>query len=114
VKPPAVDLGALARAVAPLVLGQLAAALGATQAPFTTRRGGEVPDEFRDRRKTWLATAPGIPGAVKLGRWWSVSRAAYAAWLASQAPTAAHAAPAAPWHPSQELPRLKLVAKGGA
>ena len=38
-----IDLDALAARVAPLVVARLAAALGATQAPYSTRKGGEVP-----------------------------------------------------------------------
>jgi hypothetical protein len=104
-----VDLDALATKVAPLVAARLAAALGATQAPFSTRKGGEVPPEFQGRRKAWLATAPTIPGAVKLGRWWSVPRPAFAAWVVAQAPAPAPATPSKPWHPRDELPALRLV-----
>ena len=110
-KPSPIDLDVLAAKVAPMVVAILAGALGGTQAPFSTRKGGEVPAEYQGRRKAWLATAPGIPGAVRLGRWWSIPRAAYVAWLGSQAPTPAPSAPSKPWHPADELPALRLVAR---
>ena len=113
-KPPALDLDALARAVAPLVVAQLASALGAAQAPYSTRKGGEVPAEYQGRRKAWLATAPTIAGAVRLGRWWSVPREAYAAWLATHTTPRPVAAPTSrqPWHPSHEARNLRLVSTG--
>jgi hypothetical protein len=80
---PIVDLEALARAVAPLVVAQLAMALGASGAPFSTRRGSEPP-EFVGRAKKWRSVAPTIPGATKIGRWVVVPRDAYGRWLEDQ------------------------------
>jgi hypothetical protein len=82
--------------------------LGASQTPFSTRRGQEPPG-FVGRRKAWRAVATTIPGATKSGRWWYVERATYAAWLASQATTPAPTTPppandaGAPWTPCAAL-----------
>ncbi|MGH7437412.1 MAG: hypothetical protein ACRENE_17175 [Polyangiaceae bacterium] len=78
----------------------------ADRPPFTTRRGGEVPPEFTGRAKLWASAVAGIPGAVKIGRWWTLPRAAYRAWLdaggpsAPRASTPATAAPAVLWTPA--------------
>jgi hypothetical protein len=91
-----VDVCALARAIAAdpaalLIIGKAvldlqSRALGAVDEPYSTRRGYE-PAEFKSRPKKWKAVAPTIPGAIEIGRWWSVPRASYAAWIASQSTT---------------------------
>lgn len=91
----------LAPKVAELVFARLAAVLSTTADPYSTRAGGEPP-EFRARAKKWRAVAPSIPGAVRLGRWVSVPRAAYAAWVESQA-TPAKSANASAWSPAAAL-----------
>ena len=105
------DLDALAAKLAPLVIARLALALGATASPYSTRRGHEPP-EFTSRAKVWRATAPTIPGAVRFGRWWTVSREAYATWIRAQGGNAAPIpAPAAnEWTPSAALASVGLRA----
>lgn len=114
-------LDALAARLAPLVAVRLAAMLtGASSAePFTTREGGPMPPEFAGRRRTWVRMAPSVPGAVKVQRWWSVPRDAYASWLASHATTTI--APAAkpandekPWDPLTAGESVGLRASGDA
>jgi hypothetical protein len=83
-----IDYAALARElaplVAPLVVARFTAALGASaESPYSTRRGHEPP-EFSGRPKAWRALASTIPGAVRLGRWVSVPRRAWVAWIESQ------------------------------
>ena len=124
-KPLPVDMEALVAALAPrvtaIVLGQLAAALGTVEAPYSTRDGDtHAPPEYRGRAKRWRRDAPGIPGAARVGRWWSVPRGAYASWLASQSTTApmpmpvattqANDSPAAPWTPAGALASVGLRA----
>ena len=110
-RPDALDLDALASKLAPLVVARLAGALGAIAAPYSTRRGHEPP-EYQGRSKKWKADAPTIPGAVRVGRWWSVPRDRYAAWIAAQSSVAPAPAPAAtssrPWSPADELGSLGL------
>lgn len=79
-------------------------ALGASDAPYSTRRGQEPP-EFVGRRKAWRLAARTIPGATKSGRWTYISRPAYAAWLASQAGPLLRPANDAgvPWTPRSAL-----------
>ena len=55
----------LAPKVAAIVLAQIAGALGAAQAPYSTRRGHEPPEFLAERRK-WKAVASTIP-ARQLG-----------------------------------------------
>ena len=109
---PPIDLDALAAKLAPMILSRLATALGATEAPYSTRRGYEPP-EYQGRPKKWKADAPTIPGAVLVGRWWSVSRTAYAAWLASKRTTpiakvANDSATSEPWSPRAALESVGL------
>ena len=66
-------MDALASRLAPLVIAHLARALGALGEPYSTRKGREPP-EYVGRRERWKEDAPRIPGAVKLGRWWTVRR----------------------------------------
>jgi hypothetical protein len=110
-----IDYAALAREVAPLLLALMGAALGATSAePFSTREGYEPP-EFKGRRKVWRKTAPTIPSSVRVGRWVSVPRAAYSAWLAAQAapaPSPAHTDDPAPWDSGAALRSVGLRAIG--
>jgi len=98
------DLDALARVLAPMVLRHLAVALGASQSPYSTRRGHEPP-EFRGRAKAWRSVAAGIPGGVRIGRWVSVPRDAYSRWLSLQTTctTASNDTTAQPWTPAQAL-----------
>lgn len=115
-----VDLDALARRLAPLVALQLSAilagaALGAT---YSTRVDGPVPPEFAGRRRAWLAIAPTIPGAVRLGRWWSIPRDAYERWLKAHAAAPQMGAPAAAaveaeWSPAALAADLGLRLAGG-
>jgi hypothetical protein len=113
-----VDLDALARLLAPRVALALAAMLcGAAQpSTYTTRREGPRPPEFASRHRAWLATAPMIPGATRLGRWWSVSREAYDRWLAGHAsatePAPAPAVADAKWSPAQLAQDLGLKLVG--
>ncbi len=121
---PPVDLEALADALTPRVaerlLARLALALGAIETLFSTRPGHEPPEppEFVGRRRAWLASAKTIPGAMKLGRWWSVPRQAYATWLTSQAKSAAPATTDAKAHsPANDphdvwTPRAALLSVG--
>jgi hypothetical protein len=107
----------LAPRVSTLVLARLATALVATEAPYSTRRGFEPP-EYMGRPARWKQDAPTIPGAVKLGRWWSVSRAAYAAWVekhsvTTSAPAVAPANDAPAWSPRAALAAVGLRANGG-
>jgi hypothetical protein len=113
-RPPAFDLEALARAVAPLVVAQLATALGASSAPFSTRRGFEPP-EFLGRSKKWRNVAPSIPGAVKVGRWFVVPRDAYARWVQSCATPAVAAAlrPLASTHVTEAWTHASALASVG-
>ncbi len=105
-----VDEAAIEARVTARVLASIIAALGgALETPWSTREGHEPP-EFERRRKKWRATLPKIPGAVRIGRWWSIDRASYAAWLRSQATTPAPAASEPAWSPAQDLPRLKYAA----
>jgi hypothetical protein len=108
---PPIDLDELARRVAPLVVAQLSAALGAVAAPFSTRRGFEPP-EYSSRPKRWKRDAPTIPGAVRVGRWVSVSRSAYAAWLEAKSATPVVHRDAAPAPPSTWSARAALEAAG--
>lgn len=113
------DVAALVERATPIVLAavlaKLAGALGASlEAPYSTRRGHEPP-EFAARQRFWRKTAPTIPGAVAMGRWWSVPRAAYAAWIAAKsaravpAPmTSAAPASAEPWDARSALQRSGL------
>jgi hypothetical protein len=99
--PPSVDLAALVRELAAQVAALRASverlaerlpssALEPAEAPpFGTHKKAPVPTEFADRRKAWHAIAKTIPGAVQVGRWWTVPRDAYAAWLASKQGTPA-------------------------
>jgi hypothetical protein len=109
----AIDLEALARQVAPLVVAQIATALGAVQAPYSTRKGHE-PAEFIGRSKKWKATAPTIPGSVQMGRWVTVPRAAYAAWIAAQgitpstSPAPSNDTSTATWSPTAALESVGL------
>jgi hypothetical protein len=100
----------LAPKVAEIVFARLAGALGTTAAPYSTRAGREPP-EFQARTKVWRKTAPAIPGAVKLGRWWSVPHAAYSAWIEAQATTAPAPTPktnTAPWTPAAALAAAQI------
>lgn len=98
------DLDELADRLAPLVAARLAAYLltiGAHQGTYTTRKEGPRPVEFKDRRRAWRDLVPGIPGAYRVGRWWSVSHGDFVAWCGAKA-RPAPAGPAAadePWSP---------------
>jgi len=108
------DLDALARAVAPLVAARLASALRGVDAPPYSTRHGHGPEAWGERR--WRAVAPTIPGAYRPAgtRWTLVPRAAFDAWLASQAPAPAPTVtPAAPWHPSHEAGALDARRREG-
>lgn len=106
------------------VLARLTLALGAVEAPYSTRRGHEPP-EYSSRPKRWRADAPTIPGAVQIGRWWNVSRAAYAAWVATKgstslvqqspvvAPAGPSLVPALPWTPQASLEAMTRRAGAG-
>jgi len=108
VKAPSVDLLALVRAEVRATFAVLLTALDPP--PYSTRKGCG-PEGWAERR--WKATAPTIPGAYRPAgaRWWSIPRAAFEAWAAAQAPTPAPAAPSKPWHPRDEMPGLRLVAR---
>ena len=121
-----VDVETLAEQLAPrvaaLVLARIATALGACEMPFSTRRG-YAPPEFVGRPRVWRETAPTIPGAVQIGRWVSVPRAAYATWLAARSIAGATPAAVAPAVMSSAQPRtpadvaralgFRLVGDGG-
>jgi hypothetical protein len=118
--PPAHDLEALAKEVAPhvvrILLEQLSLARANVDAQFSTREGLEPP-EFVGRRRAWLATAKTIPGAIKIGRWWLVPRPAYAAWLTSRATVPASAATTTATSPANDAgdawtPRKALLSVG--
>ncbi|MDP9035704.1 MAG: hypothetical protein M3O50_12940 [Myxococcota bacterium] len=86
--------------------------------PYSTRKGRE-PEEFRGQAKRWRAVAPTIPGAVRIGRWWSVSRANYAAWCGGARTDPTPAPTARAWDPYDAIEKagLRVVrprAAGGA
>ena len=93
-----------------LVRDELRAVLARLSEPerttYSTRAGGEPP-EYEGRHRAWLADAPKVPGARRVGRWLFVDASAYRTWLESRAISAPAAAPtqgpandAAPWSPS--------------
>jgi hypothetical protein len=85
---------------------------------FSTQGGDRhAPPEYQGRPKKWRTDAATVPGAVKVGRWWTVSREAYRSWLESKRTTpapglAAVPAPAAAWKPEDALVGLRAVGGG--
>jgi hypothetical protein len=112
---PTVDYAELARHVTPLVFAQIAAmfAAGVKPAHYSSRKGGDRPDGFALER--WQATCPTIPGAVRRGRWWTVSREAFEAFEAAQTSPAPSSAPAPTgWSLEQAYKSAGLRKIGGA
>lgn len=109
-----------ARLLAPDVLALFGRAVGSIDEPFSTRLGREPP-EYRNRPKRWRADAPRIPGAVKVGRWYSVPREAYFRWLEAQghpSTPSANSTPPPPtsttrWTPDEALASVGLRVVGG-
>ena len=115
----AADLERIAERAAEIALGLLVARIAGAPATYTTRQSGPRPAEYADRLRAWRGLAPGIPGAVRLGRWWSVSREAYERWLAAKAEPARTApvspsANDAPWSPASVACDLGLRLDQGA
>jgi hypothetical protein len=116
-----VDLAQLATCVAPLVAVELARMLLGAVEPttYTTRRDGPRPTEYSDRARAWRELVPTIPGAVRLGRWWSISRTVFEAWRDRQGtpaltPLAAGtAASPSTWSPATIAADLGLRLVGG-
>ena len=113
------DMRKIAREEYGKVLLQLGRSLLGETDHFSTQGGDRhAPPEYRGRPKRWRADAPKIPGAVRVGRWWTVSRPAYVAWLESQRTTAlpgivsAPAPASKPWSPEDSLVGLRVVGDG--
>lgn len=70
---------------------------------YTSRRSGPRPPGWA--LDTWRAALPGIPGAARNGRWWTVTAEAYATWEASQSAVAP--APATTWSPAMAAASLR-------
>jgi len=79
-----VDVERVAARAAEIVLARLSAGLAAEPSAYSTHRDGPRPREYAQRPRAWRQLAPRIPGAVRLGRWVTVPRAAYERWLATQ------------------------------
>lgn len=97
------ELRALVREELRTILG---AALAQKPAVYSSRRGRGPEGMSEDR---WKALAPTIPGAVKRGRWWVVSRDAFEAYEASQVP----AVEAPKLAPVVELTRAEAFLRAG-
>jgi hypothetical protein len=112
-----------ARLVLPHIGALIAGAAAAPPERYSTRREGPRPSEFANRHRAWRDVAPGIPGFVKRGRWGTISRGAYDAWLESkgtttqrsQEPPASASTVARPWSPAAAADDLRLrLVKGRA
>jgi hypothetical protein len=85
---------------------------------FFTSKQGEEPLEWRGKHRAWRDLLSSIPGARRLhpgSRWWTIERAAYDAWKATQAPKRTEVANdlAEPWTPAMAMRGLGLRASGG-
>lgn len=108
-----VDLRAIAREVAPLVLAEIARLAGqAAQAEFFSTRRGEGPQWLPDSE--WKALAPALPGAFKPSkgaRWIFVPRESVDAYrrsleLARQGAPVVDL-PRGTWHPAEAAEALR-------
>ena len=92
-------------------------------ASYGTRRGAPIPPEFigAAAKRRWNRTLPKIPGAVPDGgRWWTIRRDLYEAWLDTQRarvagpPVADTTTTSQPWSPATALRDAGLRATRGA
>jgi hypothetical protein len=102
------DIDAIARRMLVLLAGALAGSLG-RERNYSTRRG-HAPPGFSD--ENWKVVAPTIPGAVKRGRWWTVSVEALAAHEGRQAAPAPK--PESYWSPEMAATELGLRLVSGS